>query len=76
MPQTQAFPLASPPLRQRPHWPARASWQVARATPLRRLRRALWNFQVHPSIREGMAGGILGIGGGWLVAWAALWLTS
>ncbi|MBC9205823.1 hypothetical protein IBL26_03170 [Roseomonas aerophila] len=76
MPQSPAFSLATPPLRQRPHWPARAAWQVARATPLRRLRQALWNFRVHPLLREGMLGGILGIAAAWLAAWAALWLTS
>jgi uncharacterized membrane protein YfcA len=76
MPQQPAFSPTTPPLRQRPQWPARASWQVVRATPLRRLRQALWRFQVHPLIRKGMLGGILGIGGGWVAAWAALWLTS
>jgi hypothetical protein len=27
-------------------------------------------------LREGMAGGIIGIVAGWMVAWAMLWLTG
>jgi hypothetical protein len=76
MPQQPAFSLATPPLRQRPQWPPRASWQVARVSPLRRHWLALSRARLHPSLREGMMGGILGIGSGWLVAWAALWLTG
>ena len=76
MPQEPAFSLATPPLRQRPHWPSRASWQVARASPLRHLWVLLLNLRLHPLLREGMVGGIAGILAGWLVAWAALWLTA
>jgi hypothetical protein len=76
MPQQPAFSLALPPLRQRPQWPARAAWQVARVPPLRRLRRALLGLRLHPLLREGMTGGIIGIAAGWVVAWAALWMTA
>ena len=79
MPQQPAYSLATPPLRQRPLWPARASWQVARASPrwwLRRGLRAMAQLQVHPILREAMVGGILGILTGWLMAWAVLWVTG
>lgn len=79
MPQQPAYSLATPPLRQRPLWPARASWQVARASPLWWYRRGLsaaTRLGLHRWLREGMTGGILGILGGWLFAWAALWITG
>ncbi|MBO1074376.1 hypothetical protein [Roseomonas marmotae] len=76
MPQQPAFSLATPPLRQRPQWSPRASWQVARVSPLRRLRRGVAQVRLHPWLREGMVGGILGIMGGWVAAYAALWLTA
>jgi hypothetical protein len=79
MPQQPAFTLATPPLRLRSLWPARASWQVARASPRwwsRRALRALSRFELHPWIRQGMTGGILGILAAWLCAWAALWITG
>jgi hypothetical protein len=33
-------------------------------------------LQLYPWLRDGMTGGILGILGGWLFAWAALWITG
>jgi hypothetical protein len=76
MPQQPAFSLANPLLRQRSQWPARASWQVARVPLTRRLHRVLLTLRLHPLLREGMVGGILGIAAGWIIAWAALWLTG
>ncbi|MBO1080343.1 hypothetical protein [Roseomonas haemaphysalidis] len=79
MQQQPAFSLATPPLRHRPLWPARASWQVARASPrwwLRRAAAAALRLRVHPLVEQGLAGGIMGILAGWLFAWALLWITA
>ncbi len=79
MPQQPVYSLATPPLRYRSFWPARAPWQVARASPrwwLLRGTRAVAEWRLHPWLRDGMTGGIVGILGGWLAAWAALWITG
>ncbi len=74
MPQYPSFPMVSPLLRQRPQWPARASWQVARVPSIHFWLRSLhlaWP-RIHALAREVMMGGIIGIGGGWTFAWLLL----